>query len=197
MGFDDDGGRRVRIGDNCWCSAEHSDGSLAFESCNGPSDIMSLPSIATPVLEQTTPSSQRSLSGRHNGSIDSGNDIGESAKAAEAGEDDSVSISRQRAFDAWTRVYEEGMQFDEKAHGEQLFSGSPMQSPSRRRQATSTSASRKLRRKRGSRSTGINPKGTTRTRSLRQPAATKASAGRKQAMADRSRAAQEQAERDR
>lgn len=176
VGLDDDGRQRVRIGQDCWCSAEHSDGSPGFESCSGPGDD----------------------------STDSDDRIGDAAAQTEAdarrrliavGEEQSVSRSRQAEFDAWTRDYEDGMRFDEDLKRERPFPDSRPRSSSPSRQPASDSVSRKAPRKPDDKRSPAR-KGR-RSRSLRHPAATKASAGRKQAMAERSAAAQEQQERDR
>ena len=206
VGFDDNGRQRVRIGKECWCSAEHSEGSPSFESCDAPKDAAP-PAPRTPPVLESSPSRQP-LSGQrtplethsdNNGSNDGvGDDLNQTAEDARRrliaiGQEDRVSRSQQDAFDVWTRHYEEGMRYDEDATHEQPNVEFRSRSSSHRRQAASPSVSRPV--QRGHSNNASPARKGRRSRSLRKP--TKASAGRRQAMADRSRAAQEQEERDR
>lgn len=207
VGLDDDGHQRVRIAQECWCSAEHSDGSPGFEWCSGPGDVAPAPSVTPPIPE---PPSKQPLSGQssrpeiHGHRTDSDDRIGDIAAQTEAdarrrliavGEEQSVSRSRQAAFDAWTRDYEEGMRFDEDSRRVRPLADSRPRSSSPGWRPASDSVSRKAPREPDDKRSPTR-KGR-RSRSLRYPAATKASAGRRQAMAERSAAAQEQQERDR
>jgi hypothetical protein len=208
VGFDDNGRQRVRIGQECWCSAEHSEGSPSFESCDAPKDAASTAPRTPPVPGSSPPRQppfgQRTPLETHsdnNGSDDGVGDVlNQTAEDARRrliaiGEEDRVSRSQQDAFDTWTRDHEDGMRYDEDATHEQPNLEFRSRSSSHRRQAASPSVSRPV--QRGHSSNGRPARTGRRSRSLRKPGATKASAGRRQAMADRSHAAQEQVERDR
>ena len=207
VGFDDNGRQRVRIGRECWCSAEYNEGSPSFESCDAPKDAV-LPASLTPPLPKSLPRQpppgQRKPPETHSDNNDSNDGVSDVLnQAAEnarrrliaIGEEDRVSRSQQDAFDVWTRGDEEGTRYDEDATHEQPNLESRWRSTSHRRQAASPLVSSTFqRRQRGS---GSPARKGRRSRSLCKPGATKASAGRRQAMADRSHAAQEQEERDR